>query len=357
MSKLFSPIQLRDLDVKNRIFISPMCQYACMDKDGKVSDYHLAHYGERAKGGAGLIIAEATAVSELGRISPWDTGLWSDDQVEPWRRVVDFVHQQGSRFAVQLAHSGRKGSTYPEWLGNGSVPESEGGFQIVSPTNEPFGDYQAPTALSTAEVGELPLQFAKAAERAVRAGFDAIEIHAAHGYLLHEFLSPATNTRTDQFGGSLENRARLLLDVVRQVRAVVPAGMPLFVRFSASDWVDTGWNPDQTAQVADWCIELGVDLIDVSSGGLLSGVTIPVGPGYQVPFAEQIAKQVGKPVSAVGLITEAKQAEAILADDDIAVIMVGRAALRDPMWPLRAAAELQVDVPWPVRYQRAKFTK
>ncbi|MEN9753360.1 MAG: hypothetical protein RL670_1051 [Actinomycetota bacterium] len=357
MSKLFIPIKLRDLEIRNRIWISPMCQYACMGLDGMVGDYHLAHYGARAAGGAGLIIAEATAVAANGRISPWDVGLWRDEQIEPWRRVVDLVHSHGAKFAVQLAHAGRKGSTYPEFMGNGTVPAAEGGYETISPTDEAFEGIAAPHKLTTAEIAELPLQFAKAAERAVRAGFDAIEIHAAHGYLLHQFLSPATNQRDDQYGGSLENRARLLLEVVRQVRAVIPASMPVFVRFSASDWADTGWDETQTAQVADWAIELGVDFIDVSTGGLLAGVNIPVGPGYQVRFAEDVAKRVGAPVSAVGLITEAKQAEDILANDDVSVVMIGRAALRDPMWPLRAAAELGVEVEWPVRYQRAKFAK
>ena len=355
MSKLFQPIKVRDLEVKNRIWIPPMCQYACEAKDGVVGPWHLAHYGQRAIGGAGLIIAEATAVVPEGRISPWDTGLWNDEQVSAWREVVDFVKAQGASFAVQLAHAGRKGSSYPEWRGVGTVPASDGGWQTVAPSAIAFDGYDAPIALTTAEVAEIPGAFAAAAERAVRAGFDAVEIHAAHGYLLHEFLSPATNHREDQFGGSLENRARLLLDVVRAVRDVVPAGMPVFVRFSASDWTDTGWDQEQTAQVADWCIELGVDLIDVSSGGLLAGVAIQVGPGYQVPFAEHVAEAVGVPVSAVGLITEAQQAESILNAGQVAVVMIGRASLRDPFWALRAASELGVEVEWPVRYARAKF--
>ena len=332
-----------------------MCQYACEAKDGVVSPWHLAHYGQRAIGGAGLIIAEATAVVPEGRISPWDTGLWSDEQVAPWREVADFVKAQGARFAVQLAHAGRKGSSYPEWRGVGTVPVSDGGWQTVAPSAIAFDGYDAPVALTTEQVAAIPGAFAAAAERAVRAGFDAVEIHAAHGYLLHEFLSPATNHREDQFGGSLENRARLLLDVVRAVRDVVPAGMPVFVRFSASDWTETGWDQDQTAQVADWCIELGVDLIDVSSGGLLAGVAIQIGPGYQVPFAEHVAEAVGVPVSAVGLITEAQQAESILNSGQVSVVMIGRASLRDPFWALRAASELGVEVEWPVRYARAKF--
>jgi 2,4-dienoyl-CoA reductase-like NADH-dependent reductase (Old Yellow Enzyme family) len=355
MTKLFTPIKIRNLEVKNRIWIAPMCQYACTGADGIVTQWHLAHYGQRAIGGAGLIIAEATAVVPEGRISPYDAGLWSDEQIAPWREVTDFVKAQGARFAVQLAHAGRKASTYPEWAGTGTVPESDGGWQSVAPSQIAFEGYDEPRELTTAEVGEVAIQFAAAAERAVRAGFEAIEIHAAHGYLLHEFLSPATNHRNDQYGGSLENRARLLLDVVRAVRATLPADMPLFVRFSASDWVESGWDQDKTGQVADWCIELGVDLVDVSSGGLLAGVKIPVGPGYQVPLANHVADRVGKPVAAVGLITEAGQAERILQTTDVSVILIGRAALRDPFWPLRAASELGVDVLWPVRYQRAKF--
>jgi 2,4-dienoyl-CoA reductase-like NADH-dependent reductase (Old Yellow Enzyme family) len=355
MSRLFSPIMIRDLVVKNRIWIAPMCQYACTGSDGIVTQWHLAHYGQRAIGGAGLIIAEATAVTPEGRISAWDSGLWSDDQIEPWLEVTEFVKAQGARFGVQLAHAGRKASTYPDWVKSGSMLEADGGWQPVGPGSEAFEGYVAPRELTTAEVAEFAQKFASAAERAVRAGFEFVEIHAAHGYLLHEFLSPGTNHRSDQFGGSLENRARLLLDVVRAVRATVPNEMPIFVRFSASDWADTGWNEEEAATVAEWCIELGVDLIDVSSGGLLAGVKIPVGPGYQVPLAEHIAHKVGKPVAAVGLITEAKQAEQILESGEVSVILIGRAALRDPFWPLRAAAELGVDTIWPVRYQRAKF--
>ena len=355
MSKLFQPIRVRELDVKNRIWIPPMCQYACEGQDGIVTAWHLAHYGQRAVGGAGMIIAEATAVTPEGRISPWDTGLWSDDQVEPWRRVADFVKAQGARFAVQLAHAGRKGSTYPEWRGTGTVAAADGGWQTVAPSELAFDGYAPPRQLTTEEVALVPGDFAAAAERAVRAGFDAVEIHAAHGYLLHEFLSPAANQRADQYGGSLENRARLLLDVVRAIRGVVPDSMPVFVRFSASDWTDSGWDQSQTAQVADWCVEIGVDLIDVSSGGLLAGVAIQTGPGYQVPFAEHIAAAIGAPVSAVGLITEARQAEAILDAGQVSVVMIGRASLRDPFWPLRAASELGVEVDWPVRYARAKF--
>ena len=355
MIKLFAPIMVRDLVVKNRIWIAPMCQYACIGQDGIVTQWHLAHYGQRAIGGAGLIIAEATAVAPEGRISSLDAGLWSDEHIEPWREVTEFVKAQGARFAVQLAHAGRKASTYAEWMGTGSVPAADGGWQPVAPSPIAFEGYVEPRELTTAEVDGVAQQFASAAERAVRAGFEAVEIHAAHGYLLHEFLSPASNARTDQYGGSLENRARLLLNVVRAVRASVPNELPIFVRFSASDWVDTGWNQEETAQVADWCIELGADLIDVSTGGLLAGVKIPAAPGYQVPFAEHIAEKVGKPVATVGLITEAKQAEEILQSGEVSVILIGRAALRDPFWPLRAAAELGVDVLWPVRYQRAKF--
>ncbi len=358
MAKLFEPIKIRDLEIRNRVFIPAMCQYSCENQDGIIGDWHLVHLGARATGGAGMIIAEATGVTPEGRISPWCPGIWNFEQVAAWARVNLFIHSQGAKSAIQLAHAGRKGSTYREWSGNGSVPIELGGWQTVSATNEAFGAYEAPRQLDTEEVADLVQDFAKAAKHAVLAGFDAIEIHAAHGYLIHQFLSPLTNHRTDIYGGSLENRARILLEIVKAIRSEIGEMHPLFVRFSATDYLEGGWDVDQTTQVAKWCAEAGADLFDISSGGLITGVSIPTGPGYQVPFAEKIAHEISEPVGAVGQITDARQAEKILQDGEVDVILIGRASLRDPFWALRAADELDVDVDyWPNQYLRGKFPK
>jgi 2,4-dienoyl-CoA reductase-like NADH-dependent reductase (Old Yellow Enzyme family) len=354
-SLLFTPIRVRELEAKNRVWVAPMCMYSCENQDGVVNEFHVVHYGSRAYGGAGLIIVEATGVTPEGRITPWCTGIWNDEQVVAWRNVTDAIREGGSKSAIQLAHAGRKASTYRAQSGHGSVPLSDGGWQSVSSTSEAFEGYAAPRALTTAEVSELPAAFAAAAARSVRAGFDAIELHAAHGYLIHQFLSPITNQREDQYGGSLENRARLLLEVVVAVREVIPAEMPLMIRFSATDYRGDGWNEQQTAQVAAWSAERGADLFDISSGGLITGVKIPSGPGYQVPLSEFVANEVSQPVTAVGQITEALQAEEILQGGGVDIIMLGRAVLRDPYWPLRAAAELGVEVEWPIQYARGKW--
>ena len=354
---LFSPLRIRELETKNRVWVAPMCMYSCEGRDGIVGEFHVVHYGSRAVGGAGLIIVEATGVVPEGRITPWCAGIWNEDQVLAWRRVTDAIRAGGSKSAIQLAHAGRKASTHRAQSGSGSVAIEDGGWQTVSSTSEAFEGYAAPRELSTNEVAELPAVFAAAAERSVRAGFDAIEIHAAHGYLLHQFLSPITNQRSDQYGGSLENRARLLLEVVKAIREVIPTEMPLMIRFSATDYREDGWDQAQTSQVAGWAAELGADLFDISSGGLITGVKIPTGPGYQVPLAEFVAKNVSQPVSAVGQITEAAQAEAILQAGSVDVIMLARAVLRDPYWPLRAAAELGAEVEWPVQYLRGMWPK
>jgi 2,4-dienoyl-CoA reductase-like NADH-dependent reductase (Old Yellow Enzyme family) len=305
-----------------------------------------------------MIIAEASGVTPEGRISPWCPGIWNYEQVAAWARVNHFIHSQGAKSAIQLAHAGRKGSTYRDWSGKGSVPIELGGWQTVSSTNVAFESYEAPRELSTEEVLELIQDFAKAAKNAVLASFDAVEIHAAHGYLIHQFLSPITNHRTDEFGGSLENRARILLEIIKAIRAEVGDMLPIFVRFSATDYREDGWDVEQTTQVANWCAEIGADLFDISSGGLITGVKIPSGPGYQVPFAEQVAQGVSQPVGAVGQITDAQQAENILQDGDVDIILVGRASLRDPHWALRAAHELNVDLDyWPDQYYRGKFPK
>ncbi len=356
MAKLFETIRVRDLEVRNRIWVAPMCQYSAEDQDGMPTEWHLVHYGSRAAGGAGLVIVEATAVSPVGRISAWDTGIWNDQHTDAWSYIVDFMHTQGAAVAIQLAHAGRKASIFREWSGQGSIPLDEGGWQSVSATDQGFTGYAAPRKLATEEIGDIVAEFTRAARRSVDAGFDALEIHAAHGYLIHQFLSPITNNRTDKYGGSLENRARLLLEIITSVRNEIGEATPLMVRFSATDYVEGGWDEAQTAEVANWCTKAGADLFDISTGGLVTGVQIPSGPGYQVPVAEFVAERVEKPVSVVGQITSGTQAEDILQRGQVEVVMIGRAELRDPMWPLRAAAELGVDVDyWPKQYGWGKF--
>lgn len=355
MPKLFEPIKLRDVEVNNRIFIAAMCQYSCENQDGVVNEWHLVHLGSRAVGGAGLIISEATGVVPEGRITPWCPGIWNYEQVAAWARVNDFIHASGAKSAMQLAHAGRKGSSYRDWSGKGSVPIEKGGWQTVAPTAEAFGDYETPRELTTEDVRDVIEEFAQAAKRALAAGFDALEVHAAHGYLIHEFISPITNKRTDEFGGSLENRGRLVVEVVKAIRREISDRVPVFVRFSATDYREDGVTPEEIAQISKWCAEAGADLFDISSGGLVTGVTIPSGPGYQVPFAEIVAHEVEQPVSAVGQITTGAQAEEILQRGEVDVILIGRASLRDPYWPLRAAHELGHEVEWPKPYLRGKF--
>lgn len=357
MPKLFESITLRDLEVKNRIWISPMCMYSAENQDGMPGHWQELHLGSRAIGGAGLIIVEASGVSAEGRITPWCTGIWNDEQTAAWKKIVDICHSHGAKMAMQLAHAGRKASTYREWSGVGSVPLSDGGWQSVSATDVAFGDYAAPRRLEVSEIKNLVQAFADAAKRSVAAGFDAVEIHGAHGYLIHQFLSPISNDRVDEYGGSLENRARFLMEIIEAVRRVIPTSMPLFLRLSATDYSEGGWDQDQTAEVSVWATAAGVDLVDVSSGGLITGVKIPTGPGYQVPFANHVAERIKQPVSAVGQITDAKQAEEILQSGKVDVILIARASLRDPYWPLRAAAELGVEVPWPKQYERGKWPK
>jgi 2,4-dienoyl-CoA reductase-like NADH-dependent reductase (Old Yellow Enzyme family) len=352
--KLFEPITLRGLTVKNRIWLSPMCQYTAAE--GVVNDFHLAHYTARALGGFGLLIAEATGISPQGRITPGCAGIWTDEQTEAWARVVTAVHNAGAKFAIQLQHSGRKGSAAVPWAPktNVSVTDAEGGWQTVGPTTEAFPGLAAPHALSTAEVEAIPAAFARAAERADRAGFDAVEIHGAHGYLVHQFLSPLSNTRTDKYGGSAKNRARLVNEIAEAIRAVFPAVKPVFIRVSASDWLLGGLTPEVVAHVVAGLKARGVDFCDTSSGALLPA-PIKAGPGYQVPFARVIKTDAHIAVGAVGEITEADQAAEIVENGDADVVLLGRAALRDPMWPLRAAHDLGVKVAWPVQYERGAF--
>lgn len=354
MSKLFTPIKIRNLEVKNRIWVSPMCMYSCEGQDGLVGDWHLVHLGSRAMGGAGLVMAEATGVNPEGRISPWCPGIWDDSHIEAWKRITDFIRTTGAKSAIQLAHAGRKGSTYRSWSGTGTVTIDAGGWQSYSSTDEPYPGYDAPRMLSADEIPGLIEDYREAAQRAMKAGFDVVEIHAAHGYLLHQFLSPLTNQRTDDYGGSLENRARLLLEVVRAVRSEIDDA-PLLVRFSATDYVPGGWDQEQTNQVAAMARDAGADMFDLSSGGLVMGASIPIGPGYQVEFSKSTNDATGAPTSAVGLITEAQQAEDIVASGKVDVVMMGRQLLRDPYFPLRAAHELGAEVNWPVQYERGMW--
>jgi len=355
MSALFEPLALRGLTLKNRIVVSPMCQYSA--QDGFANDWHLVHLGSRAVGGAGLLIQEATAVSPEGRITPEDLGIWKDEHIEFQRRINQFIEAQGSVPGVQLAHAGRKASTYTSWLGKGHgvVPEAEGGWQVVAPSAVAFSDsYPQPVALDAAGIKKVIADFRSATERSLAAGFKVIEIHAAHGYLLHEFLSPLSNQRTDTYGGSFENRIRLLLEVVAAVRQVLPDDYPLFVRISATDWTEGGWTADESVQLATWLRDRGVDLVDASTGGNVEKAQIPVGPGYQVEFAERIKRETGLATGAVGLITTPEEAESVVASGQADLVLLAREELRDPYFPLHAAHALGADVQWPVQYERAK---
>ena len=352
MTGLFDSLALRGLTLPNRIAVSPMCQYSAAG--GVANDWHLVHLGGLAQGGAGLVLTEAAAVTAQGRISPRDLGLWEDAQVEPLARVVRFVRSQGAVAGVQLAHAGRKAGTQPPWLGGGVIPLAQGGWQGIAPSALPFDEgCHTPEALDLAGIQTLKAQFKAAAQRALAAGFQVAELHAAHGYLLHQFLSPLSNRREDTYGGSFGNRTRLLCEVVATVRAVWPEDLPLLVRLSATDYVPGGWDLEQSVALAGLLRTQGVDLVDCSSGGAAPGVRIPLGPGYQVPFAARIRKQAGMPTGAVGLITEPAQAQGILQDGQADLVLLGRELLRDPRWPLRAARELGVEVPWPGQYARA----
>ena len=352
MSRLFSPLTLRGTTFDNRVWVSPMCQYS--SHDGRPTDWHLVHLGAFAQGGAGLVMTEATAVVPEGRISPVDAGIWNDEQAADYERIVAFVRGQGAVPGIQLAHAGRKASTRAPWLGRGYVPVAEGGWETVGPSPLGYADWPAPRELTADELTALPARWAVAARRAVEAGFEVAEIHAAHGYLLHEFLSPLTNRRTDAWGGDLAGRSRLLVEVVDAVRSVWPDDRPLFVRLSATDWVEGGLTVDDVAEVARTLAGHGVDLVDVSSGGNSPDQQITLEPGYQVPFATRVAQVSGLPVAAVGLITEPRQAEKIVADGEADAVFLARALLRDPHWAQRAATELGADVRWPDQYLRAR---
>ena len=338
MSLLFSPLTLRGTTFKNRVWLAPMCQYSSVD--GLPNDWHLVHLGSHAIGGFGLLLTEASAVLPEGRISPQDAGIWNDEQATAWRRIVDFVHQQDAKIGIQLAHAGRKASTYRPWADeHGTVPETEGGWPTFGPSPVEFPGYGKPFEMSLNEIGDVIDGFRAAASRADQAGFDVIELHAAHGYLLHQFLSPRSNIRTDGYGGDLVTRSRLLMEVVEAVREVW-LDKPLFVRLSGTDWIDGGWDIEQSLELAGWLKAAGVDLIDMSSGGNEGKVRIPIAPGYQVPLSCEVRTRIGIPTGAVGLITEPEQAEEILRDGAADVVLLARAALREPAWPQRAAAEL-----------------
>ena len=349
---LFSPFQLRSITFPNRVGVSPMCQYSC--EDGFATDWHLIHLGSRAVGGAGLVMVEASAVLPEGRISSADLGIWKDGHIPMLARIASFLHSQGARAGIQIAHAGRKGSMTPPFHGERLLGAAEGGWTPDAPSAIAFSPrYAVPRELDQARIDHVVAAFVQATGRALSAGFDFIEIHAAHGYLLHEFLSPLANHRTDDYGGSFENRTRLLLDVVDAVRRAWPAHLPLFVRISASDWAEGGWNPDDSVRLAQILRQHGVDLVDVSSGGMAAQAQIPVAPGYQVPFAQRIRAEANIPTAAVGMITEPIQANAIIAEGQADIVLLAREMLRDPYWPVHAAEALSEPASWPIQYLRA----
>lgn len=353
MPNLLDPLTLRSVTLRNRIGVSPMCQYSATG--GQANTWHLVHYGSRAVGGAGLVLVEATAVTPQGRISPHDLGLWSDTQVEPLARIARVVEEHGAVPGVQLAHAGRKASTRRPWEGGATASLNEGGWvDLSAPSAIPFADgHLMPQALDEAGISDLVRAFTDAARRARAAGMRVVELHAAHGYLLHQFLSPWSNHRTDRYGGSFENRTRLAREVTRAVRAVWPDKLPLVVRVSATDWTEGGWDIAQTVELARGLKEDGADLIDCSSGGNVAGARIPLAPGYQVPFAEQVRRDAGIATAAVGLITDARQADEIVGTGKADVVLLARELLRDPYWPLHAAQALEQPGRWPAQYLRA----
>ncbi|MEI6667565.1 MAG: NADH:flavin oxidoreductase/NADH oxidase [Acidobacteriota bacterium] len=353
VAHLFSPLTIRETTFRNRIGVSPMCQYSAID--GQANQWHAVHLGSRAVGGAGLIIVEATAVEPRGRISPADLGIWDDRHIAALEPMVAFAKSQGASMGIQLAHAGRKASTSSPWDGGRALGAHEGGWAVVGPSAIAFDAHSPePEALTLAGIEDVVRAFGAAARRSREAGFDVIEIHAAHGYLIHEFLSPLANKRTDEYGGSYDNRTRLLKQVCKAVRAEWPKTKPLFVRVSATDWVEGGWGPENTVALAHHLSSCGVDLIDCSSGGIAPGIAIPAGTGFQVPFSQQIKDTVPMLTAAVGFITSPQQADQIIRTDQADLVLLAREALRDPYWPLHAAKALGHDVPWPNQYARAK---
>lgn len=353
MPHLFEPLPIRSVTFANRVFVSPMCEYS--SADGFANDWHFVHLGSRAVGGAGLVLTEATAVTPEGRISPQDLGIWKDDHIEMLSRIARFVHEQGSVAGMQLAHAGRKASTYRPWSGDGAVPESEGGWKkVLAPSAIKFVDaYPSPQEMTVADIADTVAAFAAAAQRALTAGFRVIEIHAAHGYLVHEFLSPLSNHRTDHYGGSFENRTRIVREIASAIRRVWPEALPLFMRISSTDWVEGGWDVVQSIELVRQVTPLGIDLIDCSSGGNVAAAKIPIGPGYQTHFAERIRREANVLTGAVGMITDPTQAEHIVFTGQADAVLVARELLRDPYFPMRAARELGQEIAWPAQYLRA----
>lgn len=355
MSHLFSPLKIKNIEFKNRIVVSPMCEYS--SEDGFANDWHLVHLGSRAIGGAALIITEATAVSAEGRISYADLGIYKDEHIEKLKQITDFIYAHGSVAGIQLAHAGRKASHEVPWKGNAQIPSNQQhGWKAVAPSAIPFTDKEeAPTELDKQGIEKIKSDFKAAAERALKAGFKVIEIHGAHGYLIHEFYSPISNHRTDEYGGSFENRIRLLLEVIASVQEVWPSENPLFVRISSTDWTEGGWTADDSASLAKKLKDKGIDLVDCSSGGNVATAKIPLKPGYQVEFAEKVRKEAGILTGAVGLITEPVQADEIIKTGEADMVIMAREFLRDPYFPLRAAHVLGQEIKWPVQYERAKW--
>jgi 2,4-dienoyl-CoA reductase-like NADH-dependent reductase (Old Yellow Enzyme family) len=357
---LFTPLRIRDVATRNRIVVSPMCQYSCQARDGRATDWHLVHLGALASGGAGIVFVEASAVEARGRISPFDMGIWDDEQIEPLARVTRFVRGAGACAGIQLAHAGRKASVRRPWEGGKPLPAAEGAWPIIAPSPLPFAPgYQTPESLTVSQIHDIVASFTRAAERALAAGFELIELHAAHGYLLHQFLSPLSNQRDDEYGGSFANRIRLTLEVVRALRRVWPERLPLCVRLSATDWLDDdptveSWTLRETVELARVLRDEGVDALDCSSGGNVAGVRIPDGPGYQVAFAARIRREAGIPTIAVGRITDPAQADQIIRSGQADMVALARAELRNPHWPLLAAAALKQEIAWPPQYERAR---
>jgi 2,4-dienoyl-CoA reductase-like NADH-dependent reductase (Old Yellow Enzyme family) len=354
---LFTPFKIKSVELKNRIVVSPMCQYS--STDGFAGNWHLVHLGTHAVGGAALIITEATAVSPEGRISYADLGIYKDEHIEKLKEITAFIHEQGSVAGVQLAHAGRKASHEVPWLGNAQIASDQSnGWKSVAPSAVPFAPTEeAPQALDKAGIEKVKADFKVAAARALKAGFKLIEIHGAHGYLVHQFLSPVSNQRTDEYGGLFENRVRLLIEIIDEIKQVWPADLPIFVRLSTTEWTEGGWSIEDSVELGKLLKQKGIDLVDSSTGGNVIGAKIPVGPGYQVPFAEQVRKQAGIDTGAVGMITEAQQANQIIETGQADLVLLAREMLRDPHFPLRAAHELGYDVKWPVQYERAKWAK
>jgi len=353
MSQLFSPFRLRSVEFKNRVFVSPMCQYS--SDNGMPTEWHLVHLGSRAVGGAALVMVEATAVSPEGRISPWDSGIWSQAHAQALKRITAFIKAQSAVPGIQLAHAGRKASTDVPWRGGAPLDLGRGGWQPLAPSPIPFDQNSPmPREMSATDIGDVVAQFERAARYALEAGFEVLEIHMAHGYLLHEFLSPLANRRSDRFGGSLEGRSRFPLEVAETVRQAWPGHLPLFVRISSTDWVEGGWDLAQSIELSRWLKEIGIDLIDCSSAGMVPHARIPAGPGFQVSFAAAIRREADMPTAAVGFITNPVQAEQIVALRQADAVLLAREMLRNPYWPLHAAKALNVDLPWPTQYLRAK---